>query len=68
MVNTRYLLIVICSIIASANVEAKIRDSVSVVALPFRYYDISPEYIDPAPKEMCQVYLRDELASPNASE
>lgn len=34
---------------------AGIRDSFAVVALQFRFHDISPSYVDPAPKDLCEV-------------
>lgn len=36
-------------------VHCGIRESFSLVPLQFKFYGIAPEYIDPAPKELCQV-------------
>lgn len=37
-----------------------LRNSFSVVALPFRYYGIAPDLVEVAPTEMCQVSVGDE--------
>lgn len=37
-----------------------LRNSFSIVALPFRYYGIAPDLVEVAPTEMCQVSVGDE--------
>lgn len=39
----------------TVRVHCGYRDAFSLVPLQFKYHGISPEYVDPAPKTLCQV-------------